>query len=314
MDFNLSNVLKFYRAWLCACLALCMPGLASAVVHSTGDGTANTTPPTNDPGWAHVALLADLSGVYLGGGWILTANHVPDRDAIIGGVVYPFVPGSRVVLETSPGVSADLAVYRILGDPGLPDLTLGTTAPAVGEPLVMIGYGWNREAALTYWDGGWGEIGGPGGATYAGYKRGSGQVVHWGANVVDGTGVPVNAGGSTSTSFYTSFDAAGGGGAVSDEAQAVVGDSGGAVFYERGGPGSGDWELAGILFTVSLYSGQPPNTAVFGTQTYSVEVAAYAAQIEAITAPTVPALPWLGAVLLVLGFLILARRLLMRRK
>ena len=284
-------------------------GAALGVVHSTGDGSANTSAPLNDPGWAHVALLADLTGVYLGGGWVLTANHVPDRDAVICGQVYPYVPGSRVVLETSPGVNADLAVYRITGDPGLPLLTLGTTAPAVGEPVVMIGHGWSREASLTNWDASWNEVP-PGGSVYSGYKRGVGQVLRWGMNIVEGTGVPVDIFGIVSTSLFTKFDS--GASALADEAQAVVGDSGGAVFYERGGPGSGNWELAGILYTIATFSGQPGDAAVFGTDTYAVEVAAYAAQIQVITTPVVPALsPWFGAAAVV-GLLSAGRRALGR--
>lgn len=299
LELKLLSLRKMARALGVGGALALVPMLALAVVHSTADGTSNTAAPPNDPGWAHMALLHDLTGVYIGGGWILTANHVPDRDAVIGGQVYPFVPGSRVVFETSPGVNADLAVYRIQGDPGLPYLMLGATPPAVGEPVVMIGHGWNREATTTQWNASFVEVP-PGAPAHEGYKRGVAQALRWGRNVVEGTGIAVNISGIISTSLFTRFDASGGG-LQPDEAQAVVGDSGGALFYERGGAGSGNWELAGILYTVATFSGQPADTAVFGTVTYAVEVAAYAADIEAVTAPVVPALPLLGFVFAALG-------------
>jgi len=64
------------------------------------------------------------------------------------------------------------------------------------------------------------------------------------------------------------------------EAQAVSGDSGGAMFYE----GDDGWLLAGIIDAVELWPGQPGGaaTAVFGNLTYSVDLSAYRDQIQGI--------------------------------
>ncbi|MCA9512762.1 MAG: trypsin-like peptidase domain-containing protein [Myxococcales bacterium] len=282
--------------------ALAAAAPARAVVAAGGDGTGHATPPANDPGFAHVAALGDLTGVYLGGGWILTADHVPpDRDAVILGVTYPAVPGSRIVLETAPGVPADLALYRIEGDPGLPWLEIASSPPIVGEPVVMVGQGWTRLASPAYWDAAW-QPTTPAMAAHAGFERGVGRALRWGTNEVVVVDDEVVLGGRTTTSFATTFDE----GVSADEAQAVQGDSGGAVFAQRAGDGV--WELAGAMFTVGLWIGQPADTAVFGTATYAVQLADYREAIEAVTRPAVPAAPAPWRVLAGVSLLALAAR------
>lgn len=301
------------RALAAFAIALALAAIAPcdgaiAVVISAGDGTGNTSAPSNDPGFAHVAALGDLTGVYLGGGWILTADHVPpDRDAVIEGVVYPAVVGSRIVLETTPGVPADLALYKIQGDPGLPWLALSTTPPMPGETVVMAGQGWNRGATLSYWNSSWQPVA-PAMAAFTGFVRGSDRALRWGHNTVIAASVPVVLGGKTTTSFRTLFDDSAF--AFSDEAQAVQGDSGGAVFLER----SGSWELAGVMFTVATYTNQPADTAVYGTETYSVEIAGYAEEIDEITRPSVPIGPPLAIAALAVALVAGARHAVSRRR
>ena len=84
------------------CLLLTAPLSASAVVHTTGDGSGNTTPPPDDPGFANVGSTLDpsgLSGVYLGNRWVLTAGHVGEPSFVFDGVTYAPVPGSRQVID-----------------------------------------------------------------------------------------------------------------------------------------------------------------------------------------------------------------------
>lgn len=59
--------------------------------------------------------------------------------------------------------------------------------------------------------------------------------------------------------------------------------------------GGGAWELAGLIFDVGGYSGQPSPalTAVFGNATYSVDLAFYRPQIMAIVPE--PTHGWLPA-------------------
>ena len=45
------------------------------------------------------------------------------------------------------------------------------------------------------------------------------------------------------------------------EVQSAIGDSGGALFIKQ----DGTWMLAGILFAVGPFGGQPASTALYGT-------------------------------------------------
>jgi hypothetical protein len=275
---------------------------AAAVVHTTGTGAGNTTPPADDPGFANVGVgTNNLSGVYLGNRWVLTADHVGEVGFKFAGVTYPVLPGSRVRLQKPPGTQADLALVRILGFPPLPPLALSSESPKEGTPVTMIGNGWNRESNLTCWNASFVEIAcpppGPP-AAYTGYQRyGSNRAVRWGVNEITATGLDVTIGNRTTRAFEVAFDTPG----IADEAQSVVGDSGGAAFQMRGST----WELVGIQFAMAVFEGQPNNTAVFGDESLMVDVFHYRDEIDGVLAestPQVPVAPWpalaLGAGLL----------------
>src|SRR5215468_8288263 len=111
------------------CLAVSLLSLgaaaaASAVLIDSGDGYGNTTAPSPDPGWSYVARFAQnsLSAVYLGNGWMLTANHNGAADVLLDGVVYPYVPGTAVVLNDPlpPHSPVDLLMYQISPHPDWP--------------------------------------------------------------------------------------------------------------------------------------------------------------------------------------------------
>ena len=280
------------RALRRAAQALCALWLgaapAGAVMLSTGDGSGNTTAPPDDPGFAYVGVTGNsLTGVYLGHGWFLTADHVGETSIKLGGITYPAVPGSKVQLQYSPGVYSDLALVKIVGSPPLAPLVLSSGTPAVSNTLTLIGNGFDREATQTCWNSSFAELGSCNGplVAFRGYKRlGSQRSLRWGRNVVTAVGLDVPIG-SMTRGFQAEFDESG----ISDESQAVPGDSGGAVFLKRGS----QWELVGVMFAMLTYSGQPADTAVFGDATVAVDVAHYAAQIQSIIVPPqVPALPW----------------------
>jgi hypothetical protein len=149
---------------------------AQAVIIVTGDGSGNTSAPTDDPGFASVGSVNGLSGVYLGNGWVLTANHVGSGPMIFEGLTYPAVPGSWQRLSGSGPAPPDLAVLRMVGDPGLPVTALATAPPPAGSRVVMIGRGFSRGAALT-WSGndGWQWI--------------NPRVKRWGGNRISSTGL-----------------------------------------------------------------------------------------------------------------------------
>jgi hypothetical protein len=237
---------------------------SGAVLIASGDGTGNTTAPPDDPGFANAGILSNNSSVYLGSGWVLTANHVSVNPVTLGGVNHNVVPGTTIRLEYSAGVPTDLKLFRIVTDPGLPSLTVAASGPVANEPVIQIGHGRNRGAATT-WNG------------HDGWYWGSGRTMRWGTNQVALTNQTVVIGDSTVRAFSTSFDDDGG---VTDEGVAATGDSGGPVFTESG-PG---FELAGLTFAIYTYVGQPASSSLFGNGTYVADLSYYRSQILAISA------------------------------
>jgi hypothetical protein len=259
-------------AALAAALALALlvasPGPARAVIIDSVDGLGNTDAPADDPGWAYVGIRGGTTVVYLGLGWVLTANHVKLGEVLLDGVVYPAVPDSKIHLDPLPGTTQapDLAVFQIDPYPGWPLMPIRSLAPFPGQPAILIGQGKNRGAPTT-WDPGTGPI--------SGYAWGPGKSLRWGTNVVSALFPEHVVGNSVTDSIATEFRENLG----PDEAIAATGDSGGALFlFDAGG-----WELGGILFAVETYDEQPASTALYGNLTYAADVSAYRDQILDLT-------------------------------
>jgi hypothetical protein len=268
-----------------------------AVIVAQGDGTQNLSAPADDFGWANVILVQDVTdginvtGVYLGNGWILSSYHgVRNANAtgfqfgsvFIGGDTYFVDPGSATRLHNQNASPADLALFRLTTEPALPSLTLATSSPTNGRSVVMMGNGLNREADLTQWNvntnsdpNTWTEV--ASGGTDQGYKWSGDAAMRWGTNNVAGFGggvttINVDDGFGVTSVFRTIFDN------NLNEAQAAPGDSGGAVFWKVGG----EWQLGGImLFTVGAPN-QPSGTSVFDNATYAADLSNYRAEIASI--------------------------------
>ncbi|BCU78658.1 hypothetical protein llg_33730 [Luteolibacter sp. LG18] len=262
---------------------------ASAVVIASGDGSGNTSAPPDDPGFANVGAVNGASAVYLGNGWVMTAAHVAGSlpaTVNFGGTNYATQAGTFQQL-TNHGtggmtVSTDIVLFRLSTDPGLATLDIGSSSPTVGNPLILIGDGRDRATGVTYWDVDtgpdpwvWTELPDSTGANAAGFKELGTQTIRWGENQVEAVGVDADAGFGTVRSFVTTFDDPG----LTHEAQAAVGDSGGAVFYKDGST----WKLVGMFNAVGTYSGQPANTAVIGDATYIADLSFYRNDILTIT-------------------------------
>jgi hypothetical protein len=264
-----------------------------AVIVYGGDGTQNTSAPADDPGWANAGIRGGATGVYLGHHWVLTAAHVGIGSIVLNGISYGAVSGSSIRLKNPDNTDADLLLFQISGDPQLPALTVSSTTPANNSTVTMIGYGRNRAAEPTLWDASWNED--PSG-TREGYKWAAGQTMRWGQNTI------VN----NTHSFQTRFSAS------PNNAQAATGDSGGAVFFKNGET----WELAGIIHSISLFSGQPSSTSVYkyplfpavmgtdGQRTYIADLSVYRDQIIAVVPePSTWAMLLMGAAALLLRVL-----------
>lgn len=260
---------------------------AQAVVINTASGTGNTNAPVDDPGWANVGYINGASGIYLGAGWVLTAAHVGAGSISFAGISYSPLAGSSVVLTNSTigrTTNTDLLMFQLTSTPaGLGPLTLASSAPTLGTSVTMIGAGrdrgnliqWNVDTGADPWT--WTQV--SSGGNFAGYQTLESSSMRWGTNTLSATDIWVNAtnGVPDVKSFATIFNAL----SLDDnEAQAVLGDSGGAVFTRK----ESAWELSGVMFTVVGFDAQPSptTTPVFGNVTLSADLSYYAPQIMSI--------------------------------
>jgi Dockerin type I domain len=264
----------------CLGLALCMTNQSGAVLIASGNGSGNTTAPANDPGFANVGIRGSGSAVYLGDGWVLTADHVGDGSTLFQNVWYNEVPGSAVQLTNPTGAGfttySDLLMYKIEDPPDLPSISISSTAPSVGWNVTMIGNGRDRNGSEAYWTTSWAPASPPG--AYAGYIWASTNDIRWGTSLVSMTSAAEGIGAYSETAFATSFLP----GSTPYEAQGTPGDSGGGVFHQN--PTTGAWSLAGIMFSASSLPGQPWGATAYGDATYSADLSVYRSEIDHIMA------------------------------
>jgi hypothetical protein len=242
-------------------LLLSLPAFCALVIDSDKDDT-NTRAPAEIPVWANVGLRASMTAVYLGNGWVITARHVGAGDVVLGGVSHHALPESTVQLGERKGAPPpDLIAFRIEPRPKLASLRIRSTPPGVGDPVVLIGFGRNRGARAS-WNG------------HAGWSWGPSSVLRWGTNRVSEVGTDVSMGGIVTRAFTMGFEPRG----TRYEAQAAVGDSGGAAFIPR----QGRLELAGVLIAVGGFPGQPPDTSLYGNVTSAADLSVYKRELAAL--------------------------------
>jgi hypothetical protein len=268
----------------------------------TGWNPSDPGAPTFYSGWDYVGNVNAASGVYLGDGWVLTADHVAGGSvATPGATAFTMTVGSTTTTYDNTGVydylsnpagsdeqnPVDLVLFQVSSLtsplPALPPLTLATSAPAdylnsgTGDTVAMIGYG-----------------------------GGSGRT--WGVDTVtlssQYTPISLTENGPPlwfSTDFYTangSFSKSATSTQTNDS-QLVSGDSGGGDFIYNSTTKT--WELAGINDgTGTTYVAQDPVTGEWeqvdqGTAgaieldlSAYVQISDYASQIEADMAPEPP--------------------------
>ena len=132
---------------------------AQAVILSAFDDSPNLISPGDGTGWSNLATISGSgtlgSAVYLGNRWVLTANHVTGFSIkLTDGRVFKGSIGSdeRVNNPASHGGgAADLRMFRLAEDPGLPALQIVATAAAAGTQVRMIGAGRDRADQQIGW-------------------------------------------------------------------------------------------------------------------------------------------------------------------
>ena len=264
------------------------------MVIASGDRLTNTSEPFEGPGWQNVSGRGEGSTVYLGNRWMITAAHVGAGPVVLDNRDFTVEPNTTRQLTNPIGFglsqSADLLMFRLNEDPGIPGINISATPPLIGERVTMIGRGAFRDDTpigfeLTPVGSGfrWTQVPlakanviGFVVTTDRGMRWGTGNIAFDFENDNDNNIVVTGASGDV-LAMATTF----GRGISGDTAQAVEGDSGGGVFkYTPEG-----WELAGIMTSTKLFPNQPMSpvqTVVFGNQTYFADLTRYRNQILSI--------------------------------
>jgi hypothetical protein len=296
--------------FFCCLLALCSEVCAVVVAGANGGGnTSNNTTAAQMASqlgladtsfYNNVLPYSDAGSIYLGWAnttsgpraYLLSAMHINlSSTMLINAVSYTVtrqsIADSDLALLTLANVDGIM--------PSLPVVNLATVTPVVGTGVIMAGFGRQRlqnattnadtSDAVAVTDG-------------TGYSTTAPQVQRWGTNQTvkfnatgpaSPTGTISIAGRSTAT-FVTDFDQpASGQWLASNEAQAVLGDSGGGVF-------GFDGTLYGIVAAVS---GTDVTDAAFGEKTYFANIATYQTAINDAIGYTLVPEPSTTALLLV---------------
>ncbi|MDP6633404.1 MAG: PEP-CTERM sorting domain-containing protein [Phycisphaerae bacterium] len=252
---------------------LCASAQVSFALVYSG-GLDHITAPSADPGWDNVGKMMIGSGTYLGDGWVIAPYHVCERDPVGASHIdldqrYYEIPGTARRIEYSSTVDADLVMFRIAGDPGLPSVEISSSAPLADE-VTIIANGRSRVGDLVNFGGG-----------YKGFRTTSTRAKRWGRNVTGGYVTVQSSIFGRTRALMTYFDTPGLG---DDECQPVANDSGGSVFVESSQGGS--WSLAGMALAVGTpggYTGPNVTThAVYGNHAYYADLSSYKDQIDEI--------------------------------
>lgn len=303
---------------------VCFADNLGAVIVAGANGGGNTSNNTTaaqmqlslglgDAGFFNnVVPYSDATAVYLGWrntihgprGYALSAMHIGFASSIT-------IQGNSYSVTRTRIMSSDLAVLTlssgIFDMPTLPVISLSSSSPATGTPVIMAGNGRNRvqnattnaftSDAVPVADG-------------TGYTSTTPRIVRWGTNETLHFGsnplavlASANIGGFSTLVFQTEFNTPSAGTwTTTNEAQAVVGDSGGGIFAYDG-------SLLGIMAAVS---GSNTAQAAFGNETYAINIASYASGIESITGTNLIPEPGSGTLLVcaaLLFFLIRRKQL-----
>lgn len=301
--------MKTHHSIIIGLLFACLTGSVQAVVisewneqYDRGDGAG--------AGWNYTGHVNSASGIFLGqyGGdyWVMTNTHVGAGDFHLDGETYEYEQGSAVQVG-----QADMILYKIKVQDGdsklsqLPNLKLSGSNSSIenDSQVVMIGYGglacdpsrinWkvNTEVSPDEWSTNMDDPG----TLVSGYQftgGTSGDSKRWGTNTA-----LITHGQDT---IRLLFDDAPG------EGQAVVGDSGGGIFYYD--TATETWELAGLMSYVATRDGQPGDAIVFGNSTIALSMQAYLDDIYAILYSSIPEPGTAGLLVISLAIAGLGRR------
>lgn len=209
------------------------------------------------------------SVIYLGAGAVLTAGHVGMGEILLEDEIFAPDFVWRHTLLNENGTGADAMLFRLQDDvewPDLPLVPIATEPPLPGEDILLIGFGRKRAKVIEWEEAGHVRFGFE--WTAKGSKR-------WGTNQVTASRQKIVQTDTTTESFRFRFDVPRSFADTAFEAQASVGDSGGAVFVLR----EEEWLLAGMMISVSTEPARPADTTIYGDTTFAADLSYYREEI-----------------------------------
>ncbi|HWL53175.1 MAG TPA: PEP-CTERM sorting domain-containing protein [Chthoniobacteraceae bacterium] len=225
---------------------------APALVLYGGDNNTNITAPANGVPWEAVARVGNVSGsaVYIGNGYLLTANHVTLGSSVSFDGVNTFAIDQSSV-HSFAGV--DLKLFRLTEIPLIAGVSLlNTAAETSGGELTLIGWGKGRSSSSAVGDNlvAWGDG--------TNKKR-------WGLNTLSYTGVASGRDPAFAGVNYqvVAFDLDGRFGLGPNEAGLTQHDSGSGMFQFI----DGQWYLVGIA---TLVASHVEKNSLFSDPLYSI--------------------------------------------
>lgn len=253
------------------------------IIFVGGDNFFNTTDPGTGAPWDEVARVTNLDGshassgsaVHLGGGYMLTANHVSLSQGYVSfdGTTTIQIAGGSAAQVTSGTDVIDLKVFKLTANPGtagvnlFPEVAKGLEASFGAATHIGWGVGHNPADTDNPWA--WGN-------SSTSEKR-------WGTNVFTAATMVSYTSGLDYNfeALVTELDSDSG----PNEAAATLFDSGSGLFVKDGGD---NWFLAGTIVTVST-SGSS-TFADDGSQdlNFSVRIAEYADEIQSLMLDPIP--------------------------
>ncbi len=281
------------RKFLQFLLAVVLPVLpARAVIFYNLGNSSNITDPGTGVPWDSIAKVTDASGtaikgsaIYLGNGYMLTANHVDVNTSTMKYVTFSGTTtyaidttyfGGEITKQVEEGL--DLKVFKLTTNPDVTAVNLMTTASEQIANSTTIGWGVGRNESSPL---------GSSSVTWGG--DGSAQK-RWGINVPKGIGDITYSADGFDYDEETVITVSGGSGPSynpdgvgNDEAGITAYDSGSGLFQQI----SGTWYLIGVAVTTN----QPAGTTLFGNDqisgsgdggfNYYIRVSTYDEQIMA---------------------------------
>lgn len=253
-------------------LALCTSP-AHAIILFGLDNTGNLTDPGTGAPFASVARLSNGStiggsGIYLGNGYVLTANHVTSFSSVTFDGLTSYTHDGIAPQQVG---TTDMKIFRLTTSPTVAAVQIYTGNLEVGSSGTLVGWGVGRNPLV------------PVNSADVAWGANSTSDRRWGLNVPRATtNISYGAGSYEALVTVLGGNSNPNQGLGADEAALTLFDSGSGMFQQFGGV----WYLTGLATAVEVGNessfGQDTTGVNRGDYNYFVRVGSYSADINAL--------------------------------